>query len=183
MRLFAGIELDAATREACVRAQDQLRDAAFDARYEAAEKLHITLAFLGRVEAERVREVEDAIDTVAAATQPFSLTLDKLSAFPHERRPRVIFVGARAQGAPFRNLATALRGRYETLGFSFTDDAVAHVTIARHKGGSSRPLPMLDIVAAEVGIGAIVLFESVPEKQTTRYVVRHRAPLGRAATT
>jgi 2'-5' RNA ligase len=183
MRLFAGIELDAATREACVRAQDQLRDAAFEARYEAAEKLHITLAFLGQVDAQRVREVEDAIDTVAAATQPFTLTLDKLGAFPHERRPRVIFVGARAHVASFRNLATALRGHYETLGFSFADDAVAHVTIARHKGGSARPLPMLDIAAAQVAIGAIVLFESVPEKQTTRYVVRHRAPLGRDATT
>lgn len=177
MRLFAGIELDNVTRETCVQTQDRLRGAAFDARYEPVEKLHVTLAFLGRVEAERVSGIEAAIDAVAAHVSAFTLTLDKLGAFPHERRPRVIFVGSRAQGAEFRNLAMSLREPYEGMGFSFDDDVVAHVTIARVKGGSARPLPLLDIAPAQLRVAELALFESLPDGGTTRYVVRRTSGL------
>jgi RNA 2',3'-cyclic 3'-phosphodiesterase len=172
MRLFAGIELDAATRNACAHVQERLRAANFDARYEPSEKLHVTLAFLGRVEQAQLPDVERILDEVAARHDRFELTLDKLGAFPHERRPRIVFVGSRAQGPAFRSLASALRERYAAMGFSFEDDAVAHVTIARVKGGSARPLPLLDVAAVQLPVGALALFESLPDKQTTRYVVR-----------
>ncbi len=177
MRLFAGIELDRATRDACVDVQDRLRAANFDARYEPGEKLHVTLTFLGRVEDARLADVKAILDDVAAHHGRFELTLDKLGAFPHERRPRILFIGSRAQGAPFRALATELRERYAAMGFTFEDDVVAHVTIARVKGGSARPLPLLDVATMELPVGALALFESLPDKQTTRYVVRHTSEL------
>ena len=177
-RLFAGIELDARARATCVGAQSRLREAAYEARYEPPEKLHVTIAFLGNVETVRVPGIEAALDDVATHTPPFTLSLDKLGAFPHARRPRIVFIGSRAQGAPFRTLAATLRLRFEAMGFTFADDAVMHVTIARTKGRSTRPLPLLDIAATELAVGAIALFESLPDKQTTRYVVRRSAPLG-----
>jgi RNA 2',3'-cyclic 3'-phosphodiesterase len=179
MRLFTGIELDRPTRDACVRVQDRLRATNFDARYEPAEKLHVTLAFLGRVDEPRLGEVETILDEVAGSHPQFELTLDKIGAFPHERRPRVIWVGSRAQGMPFRTLATELRERYAAMGFSFEDDVVAHVTVARVKGGSARPLPLLDVAAMRLRVAALALFESLPDKQTTRYVVRRTSDLRR----
>ncbi len=177
MRLFAGIELDTTTRDACARAQDRLRAANFEARYEPPEKLHVTLAFLGRVDVAQLPEVESVLDNVAAAHSTFELTLDKLGAFPHERRPRVIYVGSRAQGAPFRELATGLRDRYAAMGFSFDEDVVAHVTIARVKGGSALPLPLLDVAAMRLRVAELALFESLPDARTTRYVVRYTSSL------
>ena len=172
MRLFAGIELDAATRARCTAVQDRLRATGLDARYEPGEKLHVTLAFLGRVDDAQISDVERVLDQTAGAHAPFALMLDKLGAFPHERRPRVIFIGARAQGAPFRMLANDLHTRYAALGFRFDDDAVAHVTIAHVKGGSTRPLPLLDVAPIELRIAQLALFESLPEGATTRYIVR-----------
>jgi RNA 2',3'-cyclic 3'-phosphodiesterase len=177
MRLFAGFELDQATRDGCMRVQDRLRVANFDARYEPAEKLHVTLAFLGRVDREQLGEVEAILDQVAGDQRSFDLTLDKMGAFPHERRPRVIWIGSRAQGTPFRTLATALRERYAAMGFSFEDDVVAHVTIARVKGGSARPLPLLDVATMQLRVVRLALFESLPDKQTTRYVVRRASAM------
>lgn len=177
MRLFAGIELDAITRDGCVHVQERLRAANFDARYEPAEKLHVTLAFLGRVDDAQLADVECALDHVAAVHDPFELTLDKLGAFPHERRPRVVFVGSRAQSAPFRTLATSLRERYAAMGFSFDEDVVAHVTIARHKGGSAHPLPLLDVAAMHLCVAKLALFESLAAAGTTRYVVRHTSAM------
>jgi 2'-5' RNA ligase len=63
------------------------------------------------------------------------------------------------------------------MGFTFEDDVVAHVTIARVKGGSTRPLPMLDVAAMQLRVGALALFESLPDKQTTRYIVRKTSGL------
>ncbi len=180
-RLFAGIELDHTTRTMCVDVQERLARAAFDAKYEAPEKLHVTLAFLGNVHEEQLPGVEEALETTATLASPFELTLDRVGAFPNERRPRIAFVGSRDQSAAFRTLAYGLRGRYRALGFDFKEDAVAHVTIARVKGGSFRALPMLDLSLHAMAVREIVLFESLPGDNTTRYEIRRRAPFATPA--
>jgi len=177
MRLFAGIELDAATRAACVGAQDKLRSADFDARFEAAEKLHVTLAFLGKVEEPQRKDVEDVLHSVARVHTAFTLTLDKLGAFPNERRPRIVYVGSRDAGPAYRTIAVNLRAALAALGFSFEADAVAHVTVARIKGGSRRPLPMFDLAPASLPVSELVLFESLPFEGSTRYAPRARYSL------
>ncbi len=177
MRLFAGIELDAAVRETCVRVQDALRSARFEARYESPEKLHITLAFLGNVNTTQTNDVEDALTSVASRSKSFDLELNRVGAFPHERRPRIVYVGSYDAGPGFRALAGALRAAYRELGFSLDEDAVAHVTIARVKGGSKRPLPLVEPAATFQRVERIVLFESLPHEGSTRYDVRARAAL------
>ncbi len=177
MRLFAGIELDDVARAACANAQDSLRRAAFEARYEAPEKLHATLAFLGNVPDESLPALAQVVHRVASHHAPFDLVLDRLGAFPNERRPRIVFVGTRMRGAEFRTLAHDLRHAYAELGFTFEDDAVAHVTIARVKGGSQRPLPAIDVRAHRLHVQTIVLFRSAREQDTTRYEIAATAPL------
>jgi len=169
-RLFAGIELDDTARSACAAAAQSLQHIGFSAKYEAPEKLHVTLAFLGYVDADRVASIQEALAATASRFVPFAVSLDKLGAFPHERRPRVVFVGSRAQGATFRTLAAGLRHAYRELGFTFDDDAVVHVTIARVKE-SKRPLPLVDFAAIQMPVQSLALFESLPDpaNRTTRY--------------
>lgn len=176
LKLFAGIDLNERVRAACNGVAQRLRDSGFDARFEAAEKLHITLAFLGWVDPENVEAVRNALNTVAQSVAPFDLTLDKLGAFPHERKPRIVWIGAREQGAAFRTLAQTARTSYEALGFTFDKEAVAHVTIARVKGGDAH-LPMLDLKPIQLPVRGLTLFESIPANRTTRYEVRARYPL------
>jgi RNA 2',3'-cyclic 3'-phosphodiesterase len=177
-RLFAGIELSDAARSACAAAAQSLQRTGFSAKYEAPEKLHVTLAFLGYVDANQVAAVQEVTALTASGFAPLAVGLDKLGAFPHERRPRVVFVGSRAQGAAFRTLAEALRDSYRELGFSFDDDPVVHVTIARVKE-PKRPLPLVDFTAIEMPVQNLALFESLPDpaNRTTRYETIARAPL------
>ena len=175
-KLFAGIELDERTRAACAAVSARLQDAAFPGRFEAAEKLHITLAFLGWVDAERVEAIRDTLRAVAQSQAPFDITLDRVGAFPHERRPRIVWIGSHDQGEGFRRVARAAQAAYAGMGFSFTQDAVAHVTIARVKEGRAH-LPMLDIRPVRMRVSHISLFESLPAARTTRYEVRDRAAL------
>jgi len=182
-RLFAGIELEPHARAACAAVAEQLRKADLAAKYESPEKLHATLAFLGFVDPSRVEEVTATLASCAKRSTPFDVTLDKCSAFPHERRPRVIYVGAREQGAAFRALAENVRNAYAALGFEFEDDAIAHVTIARIKE-SQRPLPLVDFAPIRLEIRELALFESLPDPahKTSRYeiiasVILTRSPM------
>ncbi len=176
-KLFVGIELDAESRLACAAASERLRKTGFAAKYEAAEKLHVTLAFLGYVEPSGCANVVETL-AAAAKTAAFSVTLDKVGAFPHERRPRVVFIGALEQGAQFRTLAERVRDAYASLGFEFKDDAVAHVTIARVKA-PQRPLPSIEVAPIPLRIERLTLFESLPDREhnTSRYEILQTAAL------
>jgi 2'-5' RNA ligase len=176
-RLFAGVELDGTSRAACAAVCEQLRKTGFTARYEAPEKLHVTLAFLGYVEPTRCASVVDALKAAADAPS-FSVTLDRLGAFPHERKPRIVFVGAREQGVPFRSLAQRVRDVYAALGFEFRNDAVAHVTIARVKP-PQRPLPLIDFPPIPLSIDRLTLFESLSDRahNTSRYETLEKVSL------
>lgn len=172
IRLFVGIALDDAVRRRCAAIATNLQAAGFDARYEAPEKYHITLAFLGNVAPARLAEVQAALGSLAALPA-FGMVLDRLGGFPHERRPRVAFIGAREQGRAFARLARETRSRCTSLGFTLDKDPVAHVTIARVKA-PQRPLPSIDVPPQHVEIETVSLFESLPDRanNTSRYEVR-----------
>ncbi len=169
-RLFVGVELADRARNACAAASEELRKIGFAAKYEAPEKLHVTIAFLGYVEALRYEAVAGALFAAAERVAPFSLELDKLGAFPHERRPRIVYIGARDQGSFFHNLSELVRNAYTELGFEFKNDSVAHVTIARVKA-PNRPLPLIEFAPIPFRIERLTLFESRPDKanNTSRY--------------
>lgn len=171
-RLFVGIALEERSRAACAAVAEEVRRTGLAAKYEAPEKLHATLAFLGFVETSRVEETRSALTSCAQRSKPFSVTLDKLGAFPHERRPRVVYIGAREQGPSFRALASDVRDAYGALGFEFHDDAVAHVTVARVKE-SRGPLPLVDFEPIALEIRELSLFESLPDpaNRTSRYEI------------
>ncbi len=178
-RLFVGVALDEPVRAACAGASDTLRRTGFSAKLEGIEKLHLTLAFLGNVDVSRYVSIVDVMRRSAAQCPAFDVTLDRVGAFPHERKPRIVYVGARHQGAAFRELSHRLRGAYAELGFEFKDDAVAHVTIARVKG-PRRALPLIEIALVSLRVTDLTLFESVFDKaaNTTRYIVSATASLG-----
>jgi 2'-5' RNA ligase len=180
-RLFIGIALDDAARAGCAAVADELRKTGFAARYEAPAKLHATLAFLGFVEPARVDDVVAKLAACAGRAAPLDVTLDKLGAFPHERRPRVVFVGAREQGALFRALAGIVRDAYNAAGFEFHNDAIAHVTIARVKE-SVRPLPLVEFAPISLSVRSLTLFESLPDPatRTSRYEIAARVDLSGA---
>lgn len=178
-RLFVGIAPDDTVRERCARASEELRRTGFDARYEAPEKYHITLAFLGNVAPAQLEPVKSALRSLSDIPA-FQIVLDRLGGFPHERRPRVVFIGARDQGRAFGTLAKRTRDAYASLGFPLEKDSVAHVTIARVKA-PQRSLPLIEPEPISVEITALSLFASLPdpEHNTSRYEIASDVVLAR----
>ena len=177
IRLFVGIALDDIVRERCANVTEEVRRTGFEARYEAPEKYHITLAFLGNVAPSQFDSIERALESLSNIPA-IQIALDRLSGFPHERRPRVVFIGARNQGHAFAHLATQTRERYTALGFNLDKDPVAHVTIGRIKA-PQRPIPLIEVEAITIEITALTLFESLPDPahNTSRYEIRRTIAL------
>jgi 2'-5' RNA ligase len=181
-RLFAGIALDDGAREGCAAASARLRATGIAASFEDPDKFHLTLAFLGNVADERCSEIVAALRQAAIAHASFGIVLDRLGAFPHERKPRIVYAGARRQDAKFRVLAAAVRDAYRRCGFEFSDDAIAHVTLARTKD-ALRTLPLVEIAPVAVACTNLTLFESTfdKEKNTSHYEVFFEEPLRRVS--
>lgn len=177
-RLFVGIALDGETRLRCGAVSGELRKTGLQAKFEGLEKLHVTLAFLGNVTSSRTEDIASALTPIATGLHPFTVTLDRLGAFPHERKPRTVYIGARDQGPTFRALAQRVRSAYGALGFPFEKDAVAHVTIARTKD-PKHPLPLVEFAPIPLAIERVALFESLFDKtqNTSRYEILATASL------
>jgi 2'-5' RNA ligase len=108
------------------------------ARLAHPEDLHITLVFLGDLDADRRACAEAAAECVR--TGPFALTLNRFGCFP---RARVLWCGAAARPQSLMDLLSALNSGLSSCGFRPERRSFApHVTLAR----KARPLPDRELV-------------------------------------
>jgi 2'-5' RNA ligase len=138
MRIFCAVDLPEDVRERVAAHISRLREAiAADASplkvgWERPEKLHLTLKFLGDVEAARIEALTRAATRAAAEMGRFALTLEEAGSFPASGNARVIWLGLR-DGT---NQLAALHARLEEecARENFPREARPfhpHITIAR----------------------------------------------------
>lgn len=98
-------------------------------RWVDPENLHLTLKFLGEVEEDRLKVLQDGLGRIACA--PFDLTVEGTGSFPERGPPRVIWVGCAGPAAP---LAEAVERTCVSHGFPKEDRPFRqHITIGRVK--------------------------------------------------
>jgi len=122
------------------------------------ENLHITLAFLGSVEADTRRCLEQAADAISLPA--FTLKLDQLG---YWRRPQVVWLGA--EHTPESLLALAAALKQAMLGCDLEPESrpfQAHLTLMRkaRRGPAQDPAEALNW---PVGEFALVVSETRPE--------------------
>jgi 2'-5' RNA ligase len=131
IRAFIAIELSAAIQDQLRKVILQLSPATKAVRWVPPENIHLTLKFLGDVDASKILPLQTALKQEAARRRPFEIQVGSLGAFPSPRRPRVIWIGVQAPG----ELAALARG-IETvtvpLGFPTEERAFSpHLTLGR----------------------------------------------------
>lgn len=162
-----------------------LRASNLPVRWVPPENLHVTLAFLGEVDEQRIGRIGEALLRVGREHAPLTLKLGGFGAFPDLRRPRVFWVGA--EGGPA--LQAVQRGVEEALlPLGFPRDGRAfhpHVTVGRarkHAGpgdfGGLAALSETVTYERRVGIYAVDLMRSQGGPDGVRYHVLAECPLG-----
>lgn len=135
LRVFCAVELPQDVRARIAAHVARLREATQpDLRisWERAEKLHLTLKFLGEIEAERVEALARAATRTAAAGGKFELSLQETGAFPPRGNPRVLWLGLRDDTSRLAQLQERLEAECARENFPRETRAFRpHITIGR----------------------------------------------------
>ena len=133
MRLFAAIPVEGEGRAGLEAVLAALGPMGWPVRWTRPGQLHLTVKFLGEVEAARVAELTDAIGQASAGMAPLGFTLADLGAFPSMQRARVLWAGLEAEGALELMVDRVERGCH-ALGFAIEGRPFRpHVTLGRVK--------------------------------------------------
>lgn len=180
MRLFVAVELPATVKDELDHVIGTLRPSLPDAKWVPRDNLHLTIAFLGEVGADRIEGIVAALREAVAATGAFVARLAGSGAFPSPRRARVLWAGLEAEGERLASVAAASIRALEPLGFAAEARAwTAHVTIARIRvpADVSRALP-IPFTPVEFPNHEVILFRSRLARPAPRYEAVARIPFG-----
>jgi RNA 2',3'-cyclic 3'-phosphodiesterase len=131
LRLFVAFDVPEEVRRVVAAAVEPLRQAFPKARWVPIENQHVTLKFLGATWPRLLDRVTEAIEDVALAAAPITTRVERLGAFPNERRARVLWAGLDDPDGRLVELAGALD---EALRRDFPPEKRAftpHLTVAR----------------------------------------------------
>lgn len=101
-------------------------------RWVAADNIHLTLKFLGNVDADKMPALQNAVADACTGTSPFVLKLDGVGAFPNLTRPNVVWVGIKGDIKMATRLAQKIDDACAALGFPREERAFSpHLTLGR----------------------------------------------------
>jgi 2'-5' RNA ligase len=137
IRSFIAIELPVEVASTLAEVQDRLKKLvpAGTVRWTAPASIHLTLHFLGEVEAASLEPIREMMAASAAAGRPFALDLAGVGCFPNVRRPRIVWVGISGDTPALVALQQDLGERLQAgIGFKPEERPYSpHLTIGRVK--------------------------------------------------
>lgn len=190
MRVFIAVSLPADVKAKLAALQQEFRRLPLEATWVREAGFHITLKFLGEVDSGHIRPIVTCMTTAAQNCHPFSLTVSGVGVFPHESRPRVLWVGVQDVTGVLGQVQQTLEAQLTQLGYPAEDRPFApHLTLARVKHVSRRGelLAALktrrEAVLGQLDVDHIELIESQLHPSGARYSLVHAVYLPRAADT
>lgn len=186
-RTFVAVNASDETRTNAAALVRNLRQGTSDVKWVDESILHWTLQFLGDVEDVELASVCDAVAAGAAELEPFRLVAHGAGAFPSEKRPRTLWLGAAEGGVEFVQLQEAVATELGKLGFRRENRKfVPHVTLGRVNGNKSVQVlqealaDLADFDGGATTVDEVIVYGSELSRSGPSYHVIGRAPLGPA---
>ena len=131
MRTFIALNLPSIQRQELHDATTGIRESVSDASWVGADKLHLTLKFLGEVEDDRVTQLTSRLATIGASHRRLELDVGGPGVFPNFRAPRIVWMGV-APDAKLELLFDDVERACDALGFPPEGRAFRpHITLGR----------------------------------------------------
>ncbi|MBN2356224.1 RNA 2',3'-cyclic phosphodiesterase [candidate division KSB1 bacterium] len=163
IRTFVCIDIPAVIREKLAHLQDELKPLGRGVSYTRPAGIHLTLKFLGDVEAVRIDEIARGVQIAAGGINAFPIQLKDVGAFPNFRRPRVFWVGVHEPSGRLSQLQNNIEVELDALGWAREQRPFSpHLTVGRVKSFQNmeeiiekfqaHSFPQQQFIAAEVTV-------------------------------
>jgi RNA 2',3'-cyclic 3'-phosphodiesterase len=185
-RIFIAIDIPAALRSRIGLYSESLKQElpVKEIRWESAEKMHITLRFLGDADERGVSNAIAATERAAENASDFELIAEGTGAFPSVARARVFWGGVSDPGRRANHFHGLLEKELAIAGFEReTRRFSPHITIARLKNQTlgARIAAMgqeKQFDPATVKVSEVAIYESILTSSGSYYFLIRRVPLG-----
>lgn len=187
VRTFLAVSLDLRATRRVADLQAKLHQAlgprGAQLRWVPPTNLHVTLKFLGAIDAQLVAAIRDAIRPVAAKTRTFRVRAKGLGAFPDLAAPKVVWLGVEAEGGALDALAAAIEDALHGIGLPKEKRKFhAHLTLARVKDAAGLALGATfeQLGPADCGdspVSEVVVYRSDTKPSGAEYEALERIPL------
>jgi 2'-5' RNA ligase len=180
LRAFVAVPIPEDARRALVSVVASLRETVRGRglRWVRPEAYHVTLCFLGEIEAVQVAALRPALGAALTGQLGFTVEIGGLRLFPSPRRPKVIAVDLEPE-APFAALAARVDEAVRGTGLSLEARRFrAHLTLARLRDRVHPSLPEGPVAASPFPVTEVVLYRSELRPDGARYTALERLTLG-----
>jgi 2'-5' RNA ligase len=185
MRLFVAVEVAPAVAVAAAELIDSLRERArrlapwSRITWVTADRLHITVRFIGHVDADRAGVIRQAL-APPLERDPFELTVAGVGTSPPKGPPRILWVGVTQGRQPLTAIEEYVGQRLSAVGIAPEERPYSpHLTLARvREAGGLCSAALLEVVKdtmlGATTVEAITLFESRLSPKGPTYVALQR---------
>mgnify|MGYP001825645570 CR=1 FL=1 len=186
IRTFVAVKLDSALCHSAAELIRELHAPGADAKWVSPENLHLTLKFLGDVDAREIHQVCRAVGGAVEDASPVELEIRGAGAFPNARRPRTVWLGVGKGREEMVALNRRIEPALQELGYPKEARRYQpHLTIGRIRRSGPGVLELGTLLGRyadfEVGrtrVGEVIVFSSELGRSGPTYEVLARAALG-----
>lgn len=167
IRTFIAIELPQKIRDGLKNIQDGLRDEINKVTCVKLENIHLTIKFLGDIEADKIDSIAGLLEGAAAKSHSFDISAKGVGCFPTIDNPRVLWVGIEEGNVNMAALYNNIEDALSAIGFAKEERPFKpHLTLGRikflkdKKGLKERIERFKDITLGQYMVDSICLFQS-----------------------
>lgn len=145
MRAFIGIDFSQGLKKEIGELQKELRKYALKGRWKYIDNFHLTLKFLGEINFEQKKEIDDALRKICQNKKTFKLALKDLGTFDGWDSIRVLWLGLSGEIQTLESIHREIDQALLPLGFqrekrkysphiTLGQDLVFHCSLEKIKG-------------------------------------------------
>jgi 2'-5' RNA ligase len=182
-RLFVAAWVAETMRREAEGLLEKLRSSDADVKWVEPKNLHLTIRFLGSIDASDVARINDRITQDVESCSPFSFGLGRLGCFSSRGNPRVIWAAVEPGGKELVDVAARVDRGLVNLGVVEPEarEFKAHATLGRSRSPRRadrlvRLLEELSFRSAPELLKEVSLVESKLTPRGPEYVTRTRFP-------
>jgi 2'-5' RNA ligase len=171
MRAFLALEIPPAVKDYLEAAIGVMAPRMKGMRWVKQDGLHVTLRFLGEIEADTAARIREECSAIRTGYDPFDASVKGIDAFPGRRRARVIVVTLAEGVETIKAIYHDVEAGLSRLGIGAEErEYTPHITLGRAR----MPAPLLDRDIAPLEekrftLNRLVLFQSTLTKDGAIY--------------